>query len=292
MGIFSSILGSAEKDKKFAELKNICSRYAYNQEMLKSLAGTLYQKRKDSIALILKIVDSLNSVLNLPNWCNDEITDSLQRAKDFRMAIEYENHPQEFAKMTDSTGRTAAYVGAGTAAGTAIATLGPTAAMSIATVVGTASTGTAISTLSGVAATNAALAWLGGGTIAAGGAGVYGGSLVLGMFGPVGIAIAGASAVGGILFSRSKNKDQVNEAQKHIDQIQHDNDNLEPKISHLGELVKRSDKSYKDNLKHSFIWISTITPKDYKLWDDNQKHELERLINTIANSVQLINERI
>lgn len=43
-----------------------------------------------------------------------------------------------------------------------------------------AGTGTAISTLSGVAATNATLAWLGGGTLAAGGMGVAGGTMVLG----------------------------------------------------------------------------------------------------------------
>ena len=45
-----------------------------------------------------------------------------------------------------------------------------------------ASTGTAISTLSGAAATNATLAWLGGGTLAAGGGGVAVGTLVLGGF--------------------------------------------------------------------------------------------------------------
>ncbi|ASF48498.1 hypothetical protein [Methylovulum psychrotolerans] len=45
---------------------------------------------------------------------------------------------------------------------------------------GTASTGTAIATLSGVAATNATLAWLGGGSLAAGGWGMAGGVYVLG----------------------------------------------------------------------------------------------------------------
>ena len=45
---------------------------------------------------------------------------------------------------------------------------------------GTASTGTAIGTLSGAAATNATLAWLGGGSLAAGGLGVAGGAAVLG----------------------------------------------------------------------------------------------------------------
>lgn len=43
----------------------------------------------------------------------------------------------------------------------------------------TASTGTAIGTLSGAAATSATLAWLGGGSLAAGGLGVAGGTAVL-----------------------------------------------------------------------------------------------------------------
>ena len=43
-----------------------------------------------------------------------------------------------------------------------------------------AGTGTAISGLSGAAATNATLAWLGGGTIAAGGGGIAAGTMVLG----------------------------------------------------------------------------------------------------------------
>lgn len=45
---------------------------------------------------------------------------------------------------------------------------------------GVAGTGTAIGTLSGVAATNATLAWLGGGTLAAGGGGMALGTTVLG----------------------------------------------------------------------------------------------------------------
>lgn len=45
---------------------------------------------------------------------------------------------------------------------------------------GTASTGTAIGTLSGVAAHNAALAWFGGGALAAGGGGMAAGTLVFG----------------------------------------------------------------------------------------------------------------
>jgi len=56
--------------------------------------------------------------------------------------------------------------------------MAPTAAMWVATTFGTASTGTAISALSGAAAESAALAWLGGGTLAAGGGGMTAGRSV------------------------------------------------------------------------------------------------------------------
>ncbi|MFO7961538.1 MAG: hypothetical protein R6U94_11385 [Nitriliruptoraceae bacterium] len=60
--------------------------------------------------------------------------------------------------------------------------------------VGAASTGTAISTLGGAAATNATLAWLGGGSLAAGGMGMAGGMAVLG-----GLVAAPVLAVGGLV---------------------------------------------------------------------------------------------
>jgi hypothetical protein len=61
-----------------------------------------------------------------------------------------------------------------------------------------ASTGTAIAGLSGAAATNATLAWLGGGSLAAGGFGMAGGMAVLG-----GIVAAPVLAVGGFMFNKS-----------------------------------------------------------------------------------------
>lgn len=94
---------------------------------------------------------------------------------------------------------------AGVGAGVAVAALGPTAAMGIATTFGVASTGTAISALSGAAATNAALAWLGGGALAAGGGGMAAGSAFLALAGPVGWAIAGVSIVAsGLMFFKTK----------------------------------------------------------------------------------------
>lgn len=60
----------------------------------------------------------------------------------------------------------------------------------------TASTGTAIGTLSGAAATNATLAWLGGGSLATGGFGMAGGTMVLG-----GIVAGPVLAVGGMMLA-------------------------------------------------------------------------------------------
>lgn len=69
----------------------------------------------------------------------------------------------------------------------------------------TASTGTAIGALSGVAATNATLAWLGGGSLAAGGFGMAGGMVALG-----GIALAPLLAIGGFVAAGKAEKAKTN----------------------------------------------------------------------------------
>ncbi|MDO4424664.1 MAG: hypothetical protein Q4D17_02730 [Planctomycetia bacterium] len=75
-----------------------------------------------------------------------------------------------------------------TAAGLTAAT--PVVMMAIATTFGTTASGTAISSLSGAAAVNAALAWWGGGSLAAGGAGMAGGSaMIAGVATGVGAAV-------------------------------------------------------------------------------------------------------
>ncbi|MCC5617228.1 hypothetical protein LC605_19500 [Nostoc sp. CHAB 5836] len=69
-------------------------------------------------------------------------------------------------------------------------------AMSLATSVGVASTGTLIGGLSGAAAQSATLAWLGGGSLATGGGGMALGSLVLG-----GITVGPAVLIGGFVLA-------------------------------------------------------------------------------------------
>ena len=99
---------------------------------------------------------------------------------------------------------------AGEVLGAGVGTLGAGALVGMgsygaATMLATASTGTAISTLSGVAATNATLAWFGGGSLAAGGLGIAGGTAVLG-----GIVAGPVLAVGGMLLAAKARENLAN----------------------------------------------------------------------------------
>ena len=91
---------------------------------------------------------------------------------------------------------------------------------------------------------------------------------------------------------RIRNKDKLKDVESQIDTIKHDNQNMEPKLVHLSELITRSNNHYQSRLTVSINWLKTVQPKDFKKWDDSQKHELEKLINAVSNTVQLINERV
>jgi hypothetical protein len=285
------VLGSKKVNERIKELQEVCNTYAKNKEILKTLAMELYTQRKFYVEMLTSIPNELSHIDNLPFWCNQDIEELLLQIKDFQLAVEYEKSPGEFAEITDGTGRTAKIIGLPNNE-KEIAKLGPTEAMAIATTIGTTSTGTTTIALSGVAATNAALAWLVGGTVAAGGVSVAGRSIALGLFGPIGWAIAGLGTISGIFVARFKNKSKITEVEKHLDIIKHDNENLEPKLQHLYELIARSDSNCNNRLMVSLKWLYGIQPKDYQQWDDNKKHELERLINAASNTVQLINERV
>ena len=88
--------------------------------------------------------------------------------------------PEEIIQDLTQLESFAASLASGSAAGIAGGALAAFGAYSATMAFATASTGTAIGTLSGAAATNATLAWLGGGSLAAGGFGMAGGAALLG----------------------------------------------------------------------------------------------------------------
>ncbi|TYC55195.1 hypothetical protein ETQ85_14320 [Zoogloea oleivorans] len=106
----------------------------------------------------------------------------------------------------------------------------------LASSIGVASTGTAIGTLSGVAATNATLAWLGGGSLAAGGMGMAGGTAVLGgaIAGPV-IAVIGYSAA-------KKSERALSDAFEKEAEIREGTEQIENGIQVLSSIKERCDE--------------------------------------------------
>lgn len=174
----------------------------------------------------------------------------------------------------------------GVGAGVAVAALGPSVAMGIATTFGVASTGTAISALSGAAATNAALAWLGGGALAAGGGGMAAGSAFLALAGPVGWTIAGFSILAsGLMFFKTISD------KKRLENIYTLISNRDIKlyklaIVELSERIKRIiDETQK--IGEAIIRIETFGT-DYRQMTEAQQYELGAYVNLMEAATMLL----
>ncbi|MBD5156579.1 MAG: hypothetical protein HDT13_02950 [Butyrivibrio sp.] len=155
-----------------------------SDELVKATAERLEYLRAECAEALQSLGEEKVFVLN------GSIRDFLNRFEqiknvDFQESTEF----MEFGKLhidqkefTDLNVMTnfAASLSQGAVAGATGGALTAFGAYSGAMMFASASTGTAISTLSGAAATNATLAWFGGGSLAAGGMGMAGGTAVLG----------------------------------------------------------------------------------------------------------------
>lgn len=189
-------------------------------------------------------------------------------------------------KYTKANVKTARKGAIGVGVGISVISLGPTAAMGIATTFGVASTGTPIAVLHGAAATNAALAWLGGGALATGGGGMVAGNALLSLAGPVGLAIAGISIVAtGLMAIKSKaEKDKLENIYTLISE--RDIRSYDLAIVEINERIKR----IKDELKilnEANIKIETFGP-DYNLMTEEQQYELGTYVNLMEAATMLL----
>ena len=200
--------GKPEKKKKGEEkiklddaLQMAVDQYNDAYTIMNDNGTTLYTERMRAVDMIVNIENLINSIANRPKAFDAKIAEIKTHRETFTEACEFAKMELEAAK------KSALGASAGVAAGAAIVSVAPTVAMWVATTFGTASTGTAISALSGAAATNAALAWLGGGALAAGGGGMAAGHAFLALAGPVGWGVAGVTLISSIvLFSLNKFK--------------------------------------------------------------------------------------
>lgn len=175
---------------------------------------------------------------------------------------------------------------AGAAMGVGLVTLGPTAAMGIATTFGVASTGTAISALSGAAATNAALAWLGGGALAAGGGGMAAGNVLLALTGPIGlgIVIAAFGVSGWIWWLSKQKKERLEEIFMLISK--RDQKSYRLAILELDERMKKKRKVTGEiyaACTHVYAFGT-----DYRAMTEEQQYTLGTYLNLMNAATQLL----
>ena len=267
------------KKKAIEALKDAETTYKNIGNHANHKAIELYSLRKGCSVAINNVEAYLTILANSPQNYKKEVASVQVSIKDFNEAVKIEKEYSSGQPIEASIS------GAGLMGGCAIAALGPTAAMTIATTFGTASTGTAIASLFGAAATNAALAWLGGGAMAIGGGGMAAGQAFLALAGPVGWGIAGVLGVGGGIL----NKKAAEKAEQALYKVKPMIADLERKLQELCNLYTETDKLL------PAIDINKVCkgfPKNYDEFTDDQKLRLGALINSTNAMGVLINKRI
>ncbi|MFI6869136.1 hypothetical protein [Nocardia sp. NPDC050406] len=246
---------------------------------------SLLRQRERSTDLIELVEQLVNSIANTPKSFDTDFDEIEVHRKRFLHAEDFAQKELEAARVS------AAGAGAGFAAGTAVAGLAPSAAMWVATTFGTASTGTAISTLSGAAASQAALAWLGGGALAAGGGGTAAGTTLLALAGPIGWTVAGATLLASIaLFAKKRfeNREAKHEA---LIAIKRNATLVEGMDAQIEDLLQRTTllreglvKSYSEALVHFRADFHLLTPAE--------RSALAALVNNAKSCATMLSMRV
>ena len=267
------------------ELERTGKKYDAVYALVSEAGEDLYSKRQESLRVIEDVERLVNSIARNPKSFEKDIQEIIIHKEQFKCTMEY---GLEQRKALEKSAKS---IGAGVAAGTAVASMAPTAAMWVATTFGTASTGTAISALSGAAASNAAMAWLGGGALAAGGGGMAAGHALLALSGPIGWGIAGTSLAASVWFTFRK-KHKIQESKR--DEIARMKNCVEALKEIKGKIDAISIKtdSLSENL-HDSVWAcNSMEGGDYTTFSDDQKLALGTMVNNTKALSALLNETV
>lgn len=260
---------------------------AYNEEYarMNDEGLNLYIQRTRAVDVIDNVTELVGSIANSPKSFNSDFEEINKNKLVFKGA-------EDFAEKELQDARKAAGgAGAGIAAGAAVMSAAPTAAMWIATTFGTASTGTAIATLSGAAQTSAALAWLGGGALTTGGGGVIAGKALLALAGPVGVGIAGASLLASIaLFSRKRILNNK-EKNKEIESVKKNTASLK-EVTETIHTINAETITLRDELMKQFSENMKMFGADYMSLSDEDKMRLGTMVNNTKSLSALFSKTV
>ena len=262
------------KDKIQAAINETNTKIEELGENTKILSGFLFD--------IQEIFDKIRKVPN-----EKRIQVEIQKKIILNWKVSVEKIDKDYQENNIKSVGTGA-LGAGL--GVAVVTMGPTAAMGIATTFGVASTGTTISSLSGAAAINAALAWLGGGTLATGGGGIAAGTLFLSLTGPIGWSISGLAILTSLSLIFKGKKYKTNISNLFIEILERENKKYELAKIEIKERINRIKDECK-NLENAIENIKTFG-LDYNNMTEAQQYKLGTYVNMMKYSTQLLTNSI
>ena len=262
----------------------------YNQsyEKMGKSCERLYEVRRKSVELIKLIQKVVNSIANTPKEFNTELGKVGKELTKF-------NETEEYAKEAyNASVKAGANIVGGAVAGLGVASMAPTALMSIATTFGTASTGTAISALSGAVAEKAAVAWIGrtfAGFAIKEGAGMAAGKAFLALAGPIGWGITITSTGISLISLTNKNKEVADNAVKEAKEIAKAREALDEITEKVNALKAKTDLLF-NNMNIQKDKIIGFMNVDYLTIDDEDKKYLGTLVNNTLSLSILLNETV
>ena len=272
----------AALDKKLQRAKK---QYDEAYAIMSESGEALLSDRQKSIELIENVETLVNSIARHTKDFDKDIKQINLHRETFKTTIEFAKDQKKILKNATMS------AGAGLAAGVGVVSTAPTAAMWVATTFGTASTGTAISALSGAAATNAALAWLGGGALAAGGGGMAAGHALLALAGPVGWGIAGTSLLTSVLFVWRK-KIKAQESKKdEVARMERCTQAVKKAQGKIEEICLETELLY-EKITEEYHVCDSMNGEDYDRFTDEQKERLGTMVNNTQSLSVLLNKTI
>lgn len=281
------MLNTSVRRTAIEKLQKAVSKHESVRKQVKRTSTKLFDQRQRTANEVIQRVEGyVNLLANSPKEFDKEVAQYRIEVERFNEVVQ--NLEVEAAKTT----KIGSAVGtAGAAAGVGVAAMGPTALMAVATTFGTASTGTAISALSGAAAANAAIAWIGGGAIAAGGGGMAAGQTILFFTGPVGWTIGGLAVAGSATYLHKRNKKHAEQATEQRIKVEAEVRSLQTANREITGLAERT-KVHSEGCMASLDWLVKQAPEDYLEFDMSHKERLAALINHIRSLSTLLKKEV
>lgn len=220
--------------------------------------------------------------VNIYSGVIGRVTESLSNCTEFQGEYEGYKDFSEYINALKNLSSTFADIGLGIGVGALVGGLAALGAYGGVGMFAATASGTAISALSGVAATNATLAWLGGGSLAAGGLGMTAGAAALG-----GIVAGPVLAITGLFYASSKAKE--------LEQVKKSYESLPTTLKDRFEVTKRLEalKKYVNYLINEAVNLQGKLELSFQKYENSKNDEnLESMMNDLNALHKLLSTNI